>query len=189
MNTRWLGVLGMVGGAALTAIEVRHLVMGRPLTGATIDNVDDFFYAVWGLGIACAMWALYQLGATGKHRLLRAAPLVLMLGGIFMFVGSLLDVVGLMTPTTNIFAGIAWLFILLGMLLVAILALVARTWAGWRKFTPLLCILAIPMLFVLAMAVGHWADPIVGFSWILLGFAVMTSQDATAVAQQAKAAV
>ena len=171
-TTRLLGAAGMIGGAALFVVELRHAISGIPLNGTTIDKTDDVLYAIFGLGMAFTCWAIYQIGATGSKPLLRAAPFVPMLGFVAMFIGSILDIVGWMTPSENLLAGVAFPLILLGTLLVAILALVARNWAGWRKFSPLIYVLAIPLMLALP---GEWNDVLVGLSWVLLGYAVFST--------------
>lgn len=184
MNTRFLGTAGIAGGLCLLIAEVRHVLSGAPLNGATIDQLDDVFYLLWGLGMVCAFWAVYKLGATGANKIMRAAPFVAMAGFVAMIVGSILDIAGLTTPATNPAAGVAWLLILLGTLIVGILTLVARAWPGWRKFTPLICILAIPTTLLLGPLVGQISTTLFGLSWMLLGFAVLTSADQSKVAPQ-----
>ncbi len=178
MHTRLLGAAGMAGGACLTAIQVRALVTtGAPPDPKRFDRVDDTLYLLWSVGAICALWALIGLRATGRNRILRAAPFLAMAGFAAMIVGSLTDLAGLTEPATNLFAGIAWVLILLGTLVVAILALAARTWPGWRKFAPLTCILAVPLV-VLVAPVGA---PLFGLAWVLLGYAVLTSAAPAAV--------
>jgi len=100
-----------------------------------------------------------------------------MAGFAAMIVASLTDIVGLTEPATNVFAGVAWALILLGTLVVAVLALGARTWPGWRKLAPLACILA----FVLVVLVAPVGAPLFGLAWVLLGYAVLTSEGPAAV--------
>ncbi len=177
MNIRLLGAAGMAGGACLAAVQARALIAtGAPPDPKNFDRLDDSLYLLWSLGAICALWALVRLGATGRHRVPRAAPFLPMAGFAAMVVGSLTDIAGLTEPAANIVAGIAWALILLGTLVVAVLALVARTWSGWRKFAPLACILA----FVLVVLVAPVGAPLFGLAWVLLGYAVLTSEERSA---------
>lgn len=172
MNIRLLGVAGIAGGACLTAIQVRALATtGAPPDAKHFDRIDDTLYLLWSIGAIAALWALVGLRATGRGRIMRAAPFLPMVGFAAMIVGSLTDLAGLTEPATNLFAGVAWALILLGTLVVAVLALVARTWPGWRRFAPLACILA----FVLVVVVTPVGAPLFGLAWVLLGAAVLTS--------------
>ena len=74
MNTRLLGIMGILGGAALAAVELRHAISGVPLNGATLDSIDHGLYFLWGLGELCAFWAIYALGATGSEKLKTEPP-------------------------------------------------------------------------------------------------------------------
>jgi len=170
MNTRLLGTLGMIGGVGLLAGEVRHLISGVRITGATVDAPDIVGYLIWGIGGICAFWAIYQLGVTGKGRWTRLLPLVALVGFAAMALASASELIGLTQPATDPLIGVAWLLILLGTVLAAIFALIVRTWTGWRKFAPLFCILTI-----LTFIVGDAGGLLFGSSWVLLGYAVFTS--------------
>ncbi|HET9223675.1 MAG TPA: hypothetical protein VFO07_14275 [Roseiflexaceae bacterium] len=172
MNTRMLGVAGMVGGLALLAVEIRELLeSGSQPDGTNIDRIDSVGSLIWGLGMALAMWALSQLGATGRGRIARAIPLIALVGFVIMAGSGLIEALGLVEPINDPLAGPAWILLLIGTLATGIMALVARTLPGWRRFTPLLCILTVPPVFLLGPAAG----PLFGVSWILLGLAVATS--------------
>lgn len=175
MSNRTLGLAGILGGLAFLTIHLRHLITGVPLGGATIDRLDDTLYVVWSLGALCILWAMYRGGVTGAGWLRRAAIFVPMLGFALMIVGSLLDLTGLAAPTNNGAAGAAWLLILAGTLLVAVLTLFSPVWSGWRKFVPLLCVLLIPPSFLL----GPLATPLGSLPWILWGYAVFSSAQST----------
>jgi hypothetical protein len=176
MNIRTLGILGIMGGASLTAVEMRHLIMEIPLDGRNMNQLDELLYILWGLGSFCAFWAIYRLGGTGRNKLMRAIPFIAMVGFAALAIGSILDVIGLAQPSTNPVFYVAYPFLLIGTLLTAIFALIARTWLGWRKFVPLLCVLAIPAIILLTKVIGDAGNLIFGLSWILLGFAVLTSE-------------
>jgi hypothetical protein len=83
------------------------------------------------------------------------------------------------TPRTAFYAACdaAWPLSVVFMLVVGAFALAARVLAGWRRWTPLLCGLAVPLLFGVAATVGREAGILLFgvytcVSWALLGAAV-----------------
>jgi hypothetical protein len=175
MNLRLLGTAGMLGGAGLIGVELRHLASGVQLSGATIDALDEGGYLLWGIGGVCAFWAIYRLTATGTGKWMRLVPFIGMLGFAAMAVASALDILRLATPNSNPLIGVAWLLILVGTLLAGIFALVARRWVGWRKFAPILCILVVPVFVLLSTLIGEAAMLLFGTAWVALGYAVFSS--------------
>ena len=175
MNLRILGTLGMLGGAGLLGVELRHLISGVQLSGPTIDALDEGGYLLWGIGGVCAFWAVYRLGVTGSGKWTRLVPFVAIVGFAAMAVGSAMDIFHLATPIANPLIGPAWLLILIGTLLAGIFALIARTWMGWRKFAPLLCILIVPVFVLLGSLIGEPATLLFGAAWVVLGYAVFSS--------------
>jgi hypothetical protein len=189
MNTRSLGIFATIGGLALLVIEVRHLITGVELSGATIDRMDSLLYAAWAFGLAGASWAMYSLCATGNKTWMRLVAFVPLLGSVALLIGSVLEVLGLVTPKTDLVAGLGWIMILLGMLLAGIFALIARTWAGWRKVMPIVCFLSTIVGLALSSVVGNGITVLVALSYLLLGVAVFTtSQKDTALGQAPTAA-
>lgn len=176
MSNRMLGMLGVIGGTALMFIEIRHFVLGTSLNPGTIDAVDEVLYAIWGLGFMATFWAIYQLGVTGSKTWMRLVPILAIIGFAGMAVGSIVDVLGLANPRTNPIFFVAWPLILIGTLLTAILTLYSRKWDGWRKFAPLLIILTVPLMLLLSRIIGDASFALFGLSWIVLGFAVTTSE-------------
>lgn len=176
MSTRSLGLIGMLGALALTIVEVRYgVIAGQSVDPAALDRFDELMYAVWGIGLACSFWAIYRLSVTGTNPLMRVVPLLGGVGGMAMTVGSLLDVAGLARPDTNPLFSVAWPGILLGALLTGILALVARTWTGWRKFAPLIAVLTMLVVIGLSSVFGSAVEILFGLGWLILGYAVFSS--------------
>lgn len=171
MNNRLAGVFGMIGGAGLMALEARHVLSGVTLNGASIEAPDLIGYLVWGAGMACAFWAMDGLGVTGRGTLRRLPLWIAILGFVTMAIGSLTDLIGITSVISNPIYWVSWPALLIGTIGTAILALVARTWAGWRKFAPLLIILVVPTFAVL----GESGTLLFGLAWMLLGFAVFST--------------
>jgi hypothetical protein len=70
-------------------------------------------------------------------------------------------------PVYNFLAGVAWIMMLAGMLIVAILTIVAGQWTGWRRFAPLAAVLMIP----LGAGIGSLLANTDAMSWLtFLGF-------------------
>jgi hypothetical protein len=176
MSNKMLGLLGVIGGAALMAIEIRHFILGTGLSGATIDRFDEVLYTIWSLGLMAAFWGIYRLGVTGSKTWMRLIPFLAIIGLAAMAIGSIVDILGLSTPNTNPIFFIAWPLILIGTLLTAIFALISRKWAGWRKFAPLLVVLTFPVMLLVSRVIGDAGYALFGLSWVFLGYAVLTSE-------------
>jgi hypothetical protein len=80
MSSKLCGFFGILGGAAVTAVETRHLILGTVLNGSSMDSIDEFGYVIWGLGIMFAFWGIYRLGVTGDKIWMRWAPLLAAIG-------------------------------------------------------------------------------------------------------------
>ena len=178
MSNKMLGLFGVIGGAALMSIEIRHNLLGTVLNGATIDSFDEVLYIIWSLGLMATFWGIYRLGVTGSKTWMRLVPFVAIIGFAAMAIGSIVDILGFSTASINPIFIVAWPLILIGTLLTAIFALISRTWAGWRKFAPLLVVLAIPLMLLMNQVIGEASTALVGLAWIILGFAVSTSEPA-----------
>ncbi len=179
MNNKLLGLLGMLGGVSLTAVEIRHLLMGVVLNGTTMDSIDAFANIFWGLGSMFAFWAIFRLDVTGGKPWMRWAPFVAAVGFGLLAISSFTDFIGLTTPSTNPIFLVAGVLELIGLLATAVLTLISRKWAGWRKFAPMSIIVALGLVVVLSSVTKSEAGSVLfGLSWILLGFAVLTSEPA-----------
>jgi hypothetical protein len=174
MNTRLLGSAGIVGGLCLLLVELRHIASGVPVGADSIDRLDALLYAIWCLGMIATLWAAYRLNVTGQHPILRLTPFIPMLGFAVGSIASLLQAVGILDGNNPAF-GIFWIVILLGLLILGIAVLWARTWAGWRKFVPLACVLVLPVMIALGSVVGNISSVLFSLAQIALGFAVLTS--------------
>ena len=69
----------------------------------------------------------------------------------------------------------------------AILTLAAKTWRDWRRFTPLLTVVAAPIGFGLGALVGNLGMGVglIYVLWVLLGYAVRTAQTVPVLRQSA----
>ena len=80
------------------------------------------------------------------------------------------------TPVNNALAAIGWIAILAGMLVVGIITIAAKKWEGWRRFTPLLIIVFIPVSLGLGSLIGDTkvSGAVAYLAWIVLGYVVAT---------------
>jgi hypothetical protein len=76
--------------------------------------------------------------------------------------------------------------VLIGLLTSTVLTLVSRKWKGWRKFSPMVVIVALISGILLGSLTNEASSVLFGLSWILLGFAVLTSEPSL-VLQNARA--
>lgn len=122
MHSRLLGALGIVGAIALSVAATRYMIAGQPIDLTRLDSFDEFMYALWGCGLICTFWLFYRHGATGANQFLRIVPVAVVVGGVAMAIGSLLDIAGLARPDANPLFLVAWPLVLLGTTLTTVLA-------------------------------------------------------------------
>jgi hypothetical protein len=67
---------------------------------------------------------------------------------------------------------------MVGMVLVGILAIAAKTWLGWKRFVPLLAVVLAPLSLAIGNMAGSLQLGIIPFygMWVLLGVLVATSE-------------
>ena len=186
MNTRLLGALCIVGSLVGVADGVRQVLIGATHEGAFRDP-DALNYllsmVIWLGGTLCGMLGLIALRATGANPIFRVLSWLPVVGLAAEVVGGLLGLAGLPVPR-NWPLLVGQLTAMAGMLVVAILVLAARVWRGWRAFTPLLTVLAIPLGAVLAGISGGldgWWIIVNAAASALLGYAVMSGVPAAGV--------
>jgi hypothetical protein len=153
INSRLLGTLCVVGSAICMANAVRLVVTGhldipgfRDLGG----NLSIGAGLLWVLGLMCAYLGLIALRASGDRLLFRWLAWLPVVGSAASALGYVLVVAGV--PTRQNVPGIAGQLVsFVGVLVVAVMVLVARRWKGWRGFTPLIVVIAIPVGAVLVV--------------------------------------
>lgn len=182
MNTRLLGTLCMLGGAVAVMDSIRWGVLG--LSGP--DTLTGIGFIVWAIGSIAGLLGLIALNVVGASPVTRALALMPVLGFALLAATSLLQLAGFIGADHPIF-GVVWLLIYGGMILVAILTLAAKTWRDWRRFTPLLTVVAMPIGYGLGALVGNLGAGVglIYLFWVLLGYAVRTAQAAPVLRQSA----
>ena len=81
----------------------------------------------------------------------------------------------------NTLAGIAWIAVLAGMLVVGILTIAAKRWSGWARFAPLLPSVMFPISLAIGGAIQNsYVSTLLGWlPWILLGYLIATMDSAS----------
>ncbi len=174
MNTRFLGTVCMIGSIIATLDGLRWAAVGAK----DFDTLALIANTVWGIGGICCLLGLIGLNGVGRKTIVRVLVFVPIVGFVLLIVGNVMQLAGVVATDTNTTAGLGWLFELAGMVLVGILTIAAKTWQGWRRFAPLLCVVAMPVSFGIGALAGDLAvgTPLVYLAWIPLGYAVRTAE-------------
>ena len=172
-NNRLLGTVCMLGGAVAVMDSLRWWVLG--LTDP--DTLTGIGFIVWAIGSIAGLLGLIALNVVGASPVARALAMLPVLGFALLAATSVLQLAGFIGADNPIF-GVGWLLIYGGMVLVAILTLAAKTWLDWRRFAPLLTVVAAPIGFGLGALVGNLGLGVglIYLFWVLLGHAVRTAQ-------------
>ena len=180
LNTRLLGTLGILASPMLLLEDL--------LTGFQPHETDQLIGllgVIYTTGWICSIIGLYSSKATGKSRLGKAI-LVIQLIGLFLAAAWAAYHMVVLNPNTDHWlyqaTDIAWPLSHLFMIVVGIATLRAKTWTSWRRFTPLLGGLALPVAIMVSIVAGEEAMGIIFSVWTtvafaLLGYAVRPSND------------
>ena len=172
-NNRLLGTVCMLGSAVAVMDSLRWGVLGL----SDSDTLTGIVFIVWAIGSIAGLLGLIALNVVGASPVTRALAMLPVLGFALLAATSVLQLAGLIGADNPIF-GVGWLLIYGGMVLVAILTLAAKTWRDWRRFAPLLTVVAAPIGFGLGALVGNLGLGVglIYLFWVLLGHAVRTAQ-------------
>jgi hypothetical protein len=132
MNTRFAGLLYMIGSGLLVLDMIRLVSLGLE----SFDTTNLLVGILWAIGGIGGLLGMIALQAVGKTLLLRGLACIPIFGFGLLIVGNLMQLAGLVTTETNMAAGIGWLVLLMGMVLVGILTIAAKRWRGWQRFVP-----------------------------------------------------
>jgi hypothetical protein len=181
-NNRLLGTVCMLGGAVAVMDSLRWWVLGL----SDSDTLTGIVFIVWAIGSIAGLLGLIALNVVGASPVTRALAMLPVLGFALLAATSVLQLAGLIGADNPIF-GVGWLLIYGGMVLVAILTLAAKTWRDWRRFAPLLTVVAAPIGFGLGALVGNLGLGVglIYLFWVLLGHAVRTAQPTAPAASAA----
>jgi hypothetical protein len=166
MNSRVLGALCLIGNGIWFLDS-----LGWVITRGEWNTIHQITWDIGAVGGICGILGLITLRATGSNLIIRLLTCLPILGLLLYIISSIVSKEGeVIVPL------IAWFLQLAGMLLVGILALITRGW-GWRKVTPLLTVLVVPLgMFILGPLHLSGASPTLqGLVWVVLGYAVMST--------------
>lgn len=175
MNHRLLGTMGLLTSPLL-------FIEGALSRFDTIkpNRLNAMLGLFFVIGWACDAIALRGLRATGRGRAGWILLLVQLIGLSLAALQQVQDFIYTTEPPQTLFYRIcdaAWPLSVLFMLVVGAFALAARVLERWRRWTPLLCGLSLPLLFAVAAVIGERpAILLFGLytfaAWAMLGAAV-----------------
>lgn len=177
MSTRWLGTIFVVCTLILMLSGFRTTALGLN------DNISELTQLIWGIGGVCCIIGLIKLNALGPNAVARALGFLPLFGFAAFILDGILMVAGFVTPGTPAaftLAGIGWIPMLAGMLLIGILTIAAKQWHGWRRFVPLLTLALFPVGYGIGGLVGNaYIGTVLGNApWLLLGYVIATAEPA-----------
>ena len=173
INTRVLGTLCIIGGAAYLINGLRFFVAGGPVTGL----LEVVLSSIWAVGGICGILGMLAARVTGTNRVARILsylPVVAFLSALAGNVQRALNPAVQFSPF--IFFGLLGLVV--GMLLVGVLTVLANVWKGWKKVVPFLPAVMPFIGMAIGAAIGIVGGvnvSLVALSWMLLGYSVVTS--------------
>jgi hypothetical protein len=178
MNTRFLGIICIVGSVIAVLDAFRLSAVGK-----NYDDLTPITLSLWYIGGIAALVSMIQLNAVGSNTVVRALTFLPIIGFVVLILGSVLQLAGAITAQNNLFS-IGWLVLYSGMLLVGILTIAAKVWRGWRRFVPLLTVVAMPISFSIGYGLGSLS---LGVSfiyavWAFFGYVITTSEPTPAPA-------
>ena len=177
MNTRLLGGLCLIGGLCYTLFGVYHSWKGP---GTPVPGSGDFFIEygltiLWLLGGICGFLGLIFSNGVGRNPIVRFLSLLPCLGLTLQVLVAFYGVATLTYTTFTPVDTVGKSIELVGLLLVGIFAIAAKTLPGWHKFVPLLCALSVPLSAILIGATGGKLLNLplfLGLAYALLGWVV-----------------
>jgi hypothetical protein len=156
-----------------------------PKVGETAGILDVIFLSGW----MCSVIGLRQLRATGDAP---SGRIVLLMQIVGLLLAMIWSASHLVAPNINQNSALyrvgdaMWPLSVLFMIVVGLFTLRTARLDGWRRFTPLLCGLALPLMLMLGAILGREAMRWIGglgflIPWMLLGYAVRSSIATSAI--------
>ncbi len=178
---RILGTVGMLTSP--------FLLLSFVADGLTRENTTRLGAAlglVFAIGWLCSTVGLWRLRATGARWPARALLGVAVVGVILACLCNLQQTLDPRTDTLFFhITDVAWPLSMLLLIVIGVVAIVARVLPGWMRFVPLACGLWLPLGGVLGAVVGIALGQVlaglhVTVGWFLLGYVVRAGQSAIA---------
>jgi hypothetical protein len=165
VTNRFLGTVGMLASPMMLA---EMLLFDFKQHGS--NRVIGVLGVVYILGWICNAAGMRRSRVTGDNSLSKGAFVVQIAGLLLAFLWSLQEIIHSGIDKGGVFYRVtdaAWPLSHLLMLVIGILTLRAGVWEGWRRFTPLVVGLALPVAIA--------AAPLAGEAGMGIAFAVMTT--------------
>lgn len=181
-GTRILGTIGMLASPALL-IEMLLFAFdyqGNDRNGRIVGLLGIIYLAGW----ACSLIGMRRLKVLGGNLLGHILFFVQLAGVSLAATQSVMEIADPNPANPNLLFRIsdaAWPLSHLFMIIVGIYVLASGRWRGWRRVTPLLCGLALLLLFTLFMFGAKETATLVfgmatAIAFMLLGNAVRTGE-------------
>lgn len=185
MSTRLLGTICIVGSVIALLDAFRQASQGTN----SFDTINLIAGIIFGIGGIAGLVGMIRLNAVGSNTVVRALTFIPIIGIVLLILANILQLAGVFATANNTLAGIGWLALLAGMVVVGILTIAAKTWQGWQRFVPLSTIVAVPIGAGIGSAIGNLVlgGAIVWVCWILLGYVVATAEPVPALPQSTTA--
>lgn len=179
---RLLGLLGILGAPAFVVL-VRGFL--KPVPGVASDPRGDLLMLAYLAGWAASAVGLRWLRVAGRGRGAAVVSAVQLTALALAATQNVQDLAGRRPLGAQFYlvTDVAWPFSHLFMLVVFAAVWRAGVWTGWRRWTPLLGGLVLPLTFLGGGT--HWFSPDLTFGYgtalafAALGLAVCTAPDTT----------
>jgi hypothetical protein len=163
MNNRTLGTIAMICSPALfiegllTLENPNHIIVG-------------IASAVFMLGWICTNLAMQQMQAAGTGNGGRWILRVQLVGLVLAMLFGVIEAAALLPEDNLIFVitDMAWPLSMVFMIVVGIAVIRANRWAGWQRFSPILCAAWLPIALLIGM--GAESNPALANASMLVGF-------------------
>jgi hypothetical protein len=183
MNARLFGTLCVVGSVLGILGHIAGAAQG--LDGASAEDyisIVGISLLAWLIGGALCVSAMIYTNVVGTGTVSRFLAFTPVVAFAVLFIAQLVQFFTGDDPGLLIVLG--WVLYMVGVLMLGILTIAAKTWHGWRRFMPLVCfLLALLPLADLGRSLGSifWTAWIPFAPWIAIGYAVTKAQDSPVI--------
>jgi hypothetical protein len=167
MNLRTLGTIAMICSPALLIEAIWTYGVG-PENNVVIGIASFVFMVGW----LCSNLGMQQMQAIGTGQ---AAKIVLRIQFVGIFLATffgIFEATGIVSEDNILFivADMCWPLSMIFMIVVGIMAIRAKRWAGWQRFVPLFCSLWLVVALLLGLPAQQYPifemlSGLIGFAW------------------------
>ncbi len=185
MNPRLLGIVCMAASAlAAAGVLFFQVRFGAPPT----DAISYVVVLLWPLGAMAGLTGLIQSNGVGSNPVVRAVAFLPVIGFGLTLVAVLSDATGF-GSLFNFLTPVGFLVFIIGMVLVGIFTIAAKTWPGWRAYVPLIIIIVtvVGRATRVVDAENIFGQVMIMALWMVLGYVVATAREPSALERRALA--